>query len=441
MQQGPQLRVVLLGRTGLDAKLRLDPSIELVRAAEPIEAIGELTAAAESSPPDALVVVAKRVPGLIEADPADAARMSQFVAAVRLARPGVAVLGMANGTPAHPDLDGTLPADASPDTLRHFVRRNPPAPLPQTSTSEAFDEDSLIAAMTASGTMPADASPPTAPAALNDAAGDTAVLAALLRGVDPLPAALDVLRRRAADPGARYVPGPDAPQGGVPVVWEGATFGHLVPSRGSGEALRSHAAWLGAWLRARDQHAQLKAAAFTDSLTGAWNRRYFDRFLATAIDRARAARRHVSVLLFDIDDFKTYNDRYGHDAGDDILRETVRLLGSVIRPGDRVCRVGGDEFAVVFDDAEGPRQEGSRHPTDVFAIARRFQQQILRHRFPKLLECAPGTLTISGGLAAYPWDGLTPEDLLRRADLLAMTSKKQGKNAITMGPGAMGLVE
>jgi len=67
----------------------------------------------------------------------------------------------------------------------------------------------------------------------------------------------------------------------------------------------------------------------------------------------------VTVMVFDIDDFKTYNDQYGHEAGDDILREAVRLLRSVIRPSDRVCRIGGDEFAVISYEPSGPRQEGS----------------------------------------------------------------------------------
>ena len=198
--------------------------------------------------------------------------------------------------------------------------------------------------------------------------------------------------------------------------------------------LAIHARWLAGWLRARDQQSQLRAAAFTDPLTGAYNRRYFERFLATAIDQAREARRHLTVMVFDIDDFKTYNDRYGHDAGDDILREIVRLMRTVIRPTDRVCRIGGDEFAVIFNEPAGPRVEGSRHPESVFMLTQRFQQQVQEHHFPKLGDCAPGTITVSGGLATYPWDGTTPEQLLSKADHHALASKRQGKNAITFGP-------
>jgi diguanylate cyclase (GGDEF)-like protein len=146
-------------------------------------------------------------------------------------------------------------------------------------------------------------------------------------------------------------------------------------------------------------------------------------------------------MVFDIDDFKKYNDQFGHGAGDDILRESVRLLNSVIRQGDRVCRIGGDEFAVIFADSEAPRHPGSHHPETVDVIARRFQAQICTMRFPKLGVEAPGNLSISGGLATYPWDGTDPETLLQHADKLALESKRKGKNAVTLGPGAQAMCD
>jgi diguanylate cyclase (GGDEF)-like protein len=219
------------------------------------------------------------------------------------------------------------------------------------------------------------------------------------------------------------------------VSWESETYGLLRASAAKAAVLAPHARWLACWLRLRDQHGQLHEAAFTDPLTGAWNRRYFDRFLSGVLERARAERWFVSVLLFDIDNFKQFNDLYGHDAGDEILVQTTALLRSVIRPSDRVCRIGGDEFVVVFHDPEGPRESGSRHPGSVFEIAARFQKQIASHRFPKLSQTTPGTLTVSGGLATFPWDGQTPDELLVRADRLALESKRAGKNAILYGPG------
>ncbi len=194
--------------------------------------------------------------------------------------------------------------------------------------------------------------------------------------------------------------------------------------------------WLAHWLRLSRTLSDLREKAYTDQLTGAYNRRFFDQDLVKALDDARAQRQCVSLLLFDIDDFKMYNDTYGHAAGDEILVETVKLLRSVIRPHDRVCRIGGDEFVVIFHDPQGQRERGSSHPDDIQKIARRFQQQICRHRFPKLSAEARGTLTISGGLATFPWDGADVASLLEQADRNAMLSKRSGKNAITFGPGA-----
>ena len=176
--------------------------------------------------------------------------------------------------------------------------------------------------------------------------------------------------------------------------------------------------------------------AFRDELTAAWNRRYLASFLEEAIEEARQLRRQLTVLVFDIDDFKSYNDRFGHAAGDTILRNTVQLLGSVIREGDRVCRIGGDEFAVVFADLQAPRQPGTSHPDTVEAIARRFQEQVCAMRFPELGLHAPGTLSISGGLASFPWDGHDGASLIRMADERALESKRRGKNCMTIGPGA-----
>ena len=173
-----------------------------------------------------------------------------------------------------------------------------------------------------------------------------------------------------------------------------------------------------------------------DDLTGAWNRRYFERFLQAAVERAQGQRHTLSVLVIDIDNFKYFNDRFGHAAGDEILKETVRLLKSVIRSGDRVCRIGGDELAVVFYEPSGPRESGSKPLESIEQITARFQKQIAEARFPKLGPQAPGKLTVSGGLATYPWDGRTVAELVAHADDLAMSTKRAGKNKITFGPHA-----
>lgn len=272
------------------------------------------------------------------------------------------------------------------------------------------------------------------------AVGDETLVHLLIEGRDVIDAALMLIRHRFPGKSLRFIPPdqtPDAAPGAVATVAAGGRVrgwlqSHDIPAG----HLVHQAAWLASWLAMRDLHWELREAAFIDPLTGAHNRRFFDCWMRIAMVQAHRQDRQMTVLVFDIDDFKYFNDEYGHSAGDDILREIVRLLLSMVRPSDRVCRIGGDEFAVIFDDPKGPRSPISRPPSSVHQIAQRFQRAIAEHRFPKLGREAPGKLTISGGLAAYPADGQDAESLLARADQLALLSKRIGKNCISLGPAA-----
>lgn len=217
---------------------------------------------------------------------------------------------------------------------------------------------------------------------------------------------------------------------------DGEHLGMLVSSTVGAADLVPWASWLSVWM-GLDRHLRgLERLAETDELTGAGNRRAFERILDETLAAARNERRIVTLMVFDIDNFKTYNDRYGHDAGDEVLRETVELLRSTIRRGDHVFRIGGDEFVVIFSDAEGPRVERSAPPESVEEIAHRFQAKVCELRFPQLGVDAEGSLSISAGLATFPWDGHDGPSLLRHADSLALESKRSGKNALRFGPGA-----
>lgn len=445
--EGPPLRVILVGRTGLDGKLRLDPGIELVRCKTPLEAVGELSDPIDSqSPTRSVVIVAP------DADPGgtahdDAAKAGEFLAALRRVDPEVRVLRLeaANGSaPVRAGYDGVVNADASTEVLRAALRglRAPPQPVREpvpVSREPSRDEVSPLIEAMVGGTK----------AAPTDC-GDESLVRLLLQGRDITDAAVDLLRRRLGGRDVVFVSagrmaGVTLPPSGPPegqqeavVAWRGRTLGRLRSRDLTSEQLASHASWLASWLALRDQHAQLREAAFTDPLTGACNRRFFDHFLDAAIEQAARQRRSLTVLMFDIDDFKQFNDRFGHAAGDEILKETVRLLRSVVRPSDKVCRIGGDEFVVIFHEPTGPRQPGSKHPSVITDITKRFQDAIAAHKFPKLGREAPGSLAISGGLATFPWDGRTAADLLARADELTLQSKRTGKNCITLGPGAEG---
>lgn len=330
---------------------------------------------------------------------------------------------------------GAKTAAAKREEPKRIAKEQTPVEAPKPAKPAAPAQQPHAAAPT----PPAKpAPPPPTPFPVNDTEpiGDTDLIDEIMFGPDALARrALALIRQQTGWKDVRLVTDPGE-HAFAPVACAGETFGRLVANDADAESLSTWANWLARWLALDRSYRQFRLLTYRDDLTGAWNRRFFDAFLSDTLKRAAQQRRPITVMVFDLDGFKRFNDMFGHDAGDEILRETVRLLTSVIRKGDRVCRIGGDEFAVVFGDLEAPRAEGSQHPDSVEAIASRFQDQIRQMKFPKLGAEAPGTLSISAGLATYPWDGATAANLLMKADQLAMESKRRGKNVITFGPGA-----
>tara|TARA_B100000683_G_C12468594_1_gene546971 strand:+ start:106 stop:1392 length:1287 start_codon:yes stop_codon:yes gene_type:complete len=270
--------------------------------------------------------------------------------------------------------------------------------------------------------------------------GDVDLVAQLLDDQkDISEVAMQILRQQSGIHSAKLIDQGKMPQNSVftPVKLHNRSFGLLCADEDTPmEFMGAWASWLAHWLSLQNKMQGMWKLAMSDPLTGVWNRRYFDIFLKQLLERAQAERFRVSLMVFDIDDFKQYNDKYGHAAGDEILCHTAQLMKAVMRPHDIIARIGGDEFAVIFWDAQGPRRPNSQHPTEVRHIAKRFQQAIVTHSFSKLQDEAPGKLTISGGIAGYPWDGSTAVELLDKADQMALQSKRQGKNALIFGPGA-----
>ncbi len=184
----------------------------------------------------------------------------------------------------------------------------------------------------------------------------------------------------------------------------------------------------------QDRHDRLQKLAITDQLTGVYNRRYFEHFLTRILQKAQVLRFPVTLLLFDIDNFKQYNDTYGHGVGDQILKETAALMRRTCREHDLVARIGGDEFAVVFWEKEGPRQPKddkpptmpSKPPQSPRLVFERFRRLMATQDFPGLGASGKGVLTISGGLASYPWDGRGVVELMEAADQALVKGAKQG---------------
>lgn len=460
-------RVILAGRTGLDAALRLDQSLELVRVSTLAELVAEVASPLPDQPERVTAVVGEdlareagqgRVIRLCEQlraiapytrillsrtnDAANAFKPESwgFDDAVGPESPSGDVRSMMRAMKGQPHQPEQQPAAQVPQAVPAAAvapASSPATPAPMASPTHKVAGPTLAAVPTPSVVPPAP-TPTKASEPTSTAPGDASLVATMLRGADITPQALSLLRERLGDTSLEFVAaGASAPANAARVAWDEAVYGWLRSAIASADQLAPSARWLAGWFRLADQQAQLREAAFTDALTGANNRRFFDLFAARALAAAREKRHYVTILLFDIDNFKQYNDLYGHEAGDDILIEVTRLMRAALRPTDRVCRLGGDEFAVIFHDPQGPRQEGSQHPADVREIAMRFQKQVSEYKFPKLVDKTQGTLTISGGLATFPWDGQTPTELLAHADKLLLDSKKAGKNVITLGPGAL----
>jgi diguanylate cyclase (GGDEF)-like protein len=157
---------------------------------------------------------------------------------------------------------------------------------------------------------------------------------------------------------------------------------------------------------------EAREQADLDSLTGLHNRRLFYEFLGREIARAQRYERYVSLIVFDLDDFKRINDRIGHLAGDSVLAEVALRVRSVVRATDIPCRVGGDEFAVILPEAG---RDDAELLADRIALAIRAQE------IDKV-----GALNISAGIAELR-SGDAASDLFKRADDALLRAKSSGK--------------
>jgi two-component system cell cycle response regulator len=161
--------------------------------------------------------------------------------------------------------------------------------------------------------------------------------------------------------------------------------------------------------------------AVTDGLTGLHNRRYLDSHLRTLFDRAIARRRPLSVMITDLDRFKSINDTHGHDGGDDVLREFAQRLRKNMRGIDLVCRYGGEEFVVVMPDTEGAMAE---------KVAERIRAEIERVPFMIGRDGTAIGVTISVGVSCIQRPSDTVEALVKRADIALYEAKASGRNRV-----------
>lgn len=157
--------------------------------------------------------------------------------------------------------------------------------------------------------------------------------------------------------------------------------------------------------------------AHTDTLTGIWNHGFFQYKLDEELARAKSQNHPVSLMMIDLDDFKKFNDTYGHVAGDNALRRIADILKDKIRKIDVLCRYGGEEFSIILPLTK--KEEASY-------LGERIRKAICEN---KILE---NNFSVSVGISAYPHDTQEKELLVKMADEALYRAKREGKNRVIL---------
>ena len=166
----------------------------------------------------------------------------------------------------------------------------------------------------------------------------------------------------------------------------------------------------------------LRQQAIRDPLTGLHNRRYLMEIMEHELNRSLRHQLQMSVLMLDVDHFKQFNDQYGHDAGDFILRELGRMAKKIIRDEDTACRYGGEEFVVLLPETD---TNGARN------VAERICNE-MRHRQFSLEGLSLGPVTVSIGAATFPANGAQSDILLKKADTALYQAKQNGRDRVVI---------
>jgi diguanylate cyclase (GGDEF)-like protein len=164
---------------------------------------------------------------------------------------------------------------------------------------------------------------------------------------------------------------------------------------------------------------RLREMSHRDELTEVGNRRSFDLRLREEISRSGRFGHPFSLLAIDIDEFKKFNDQFGHPKGDSVLRALGTLMRSASRGGDVPCRVGGEEFAFILPETS---------KTDGIVFAERFRRRV---ESSVMAPDSEKPITVSIGLAAFPHDGRSPDEIVWAADEALYQSKRAGRNRVT----------
>jgi diguanylate cyclase (GGDEF)-like protein len=172
--------------------------------------------------------------------------------------------------------------------------------------------------------------------------------------------------------------------------------------------------------------SDLRQLSIHDPLTGLYNRRFMEETLETEIRRAERKDHPIGIIMLDIDHFKTFNDGFGHAAGDQMLRSIGGLILSHLRAGDIACRYGGEELLLILPEATA--EAAAERAEDLRVRAKKLE---VRHQ-----ETPLGPVTVSLGVSVYPANGRTRDALLAAADASLYRAKQEGRDRVVVAEGA-----
>jgi diguanylate cyclase (GGDEF)-like protein len=170
----------------------------------------------------------------------------------------------------------------------------------------------------------------------------------------------------------------------------------------------------------------LHQQSLRDPLTGLYNRRCMENFLEKELERAQSEQLPLGIIISDIDYFKCFNDTFGHQAGDIVLKEMSRFFQTHLRKSDIVCRYGGEEFMLILPEI-GP---------DATKVSAEQLCAGVKHLHLQYLDRPLGKITLSAGVACFPEHGITSTQILQAADRALYRAKEQGRDRVVVADTA-----
>jgi diguanylate cyclase (GGDEF)-like protein len=197
-----------------------------------------------------------------------------------------------------------------------------------------------------------------------------------------------------------------------------------IPTLGSGELAQLTDVFNDMVRRLREGRQELERLSVTDPLTGLANRRRLEAEIEREALRGDRLSRKFAVLMLDVDHFKKFNDTWGHQAGDDVLKRLARALQEQVREVDTAARYGGEEFTVILTETTA---------AEAMKVAERIRARVAEEKISQ--NGSEVQVTVSVGLAEFPSDGKTPEAIIASADQALYKAKEAGRNRVVMAAG------